>query len=98
MFAQNTRCSGRGFVFTPQAKLDDGMFDLVAVKKAGILKTINLFDRVKADGGHVEDPVVCYVQAKSMSLAGGTLNRTLFAHTLVLKLLPSRFDASLGVS
>ena len=54
MFAQNTRCSGRGFIFTPMAKLDDGMFDLVCVKKAGILKTITLFERVKADGGHVE--------------------------------------------
>ena len=32
MFAQNTRCSGRGFPFTPLAKLDDGFFDLIAVK------------------------------------------------------------------
>jgi len=24
MFAQNTRCSGRGFIFSPLAQLDDG--------------------------------------------------------------------------
>ena len=64
MFAQNTRCSGRGFAFTPLAKLDDGKFDLIAVKKCGIFQTIALFDAVKAGGGHVEDPSVCYVQAR----------------------------------
>ena len=48
MFAQNTRCSGRGFAFTPEAKLDDGKFDLIAVKKSGMFKTIGLFDAVKS--------------------------------------------------
>ena len=69
MFAQNTRCSGRGFAFTPEAKLDDGKFDLIAVKKSGMFKTIGLFDAVKAGGGHVEDAAVCYVQATSAALA-----------------------------
>uniref|UniRef100_A0A7S0SSD5 DAGKc domain-containing protein n=1 Tax=Mantoniella antarctica TaxID=81844 RepID=A0A7S0SSD5_9CHLO len=68
MFAQNTRCSGRGFTFCPLAKLDDGMFDLVAVKKSGIFRTIGLFNQVKTDGGHVEDPAVCYLQARTMAL------------------------------
>jgi diacylglycerol kinase family enzyme len=69
MFAQNTRCSGRGFAFTPSSKLDDGKFDLVAVKKRGTLKTVSLFDAVKAGGAHVEDDAVCYVQATSAALA-----------------------------
>ena len=69
MFAQNTRCSGRGFAFTPEAKLDDGKFDLIAVKKSGMFKTIGLFDAVKSGGGHVEDGAVCYVQATSAALA-----------------------------
>ena len=69
MFAQNTRCSGRGFAFTPEAKLDDGRFDLIAVRKAGTLKTVGLFDAVKAGGGHVQDPAVCYVQCASAALA-----------------------------
>ena len=69
MFAQNTRCSGRGFAFTPSSKLDDGMFDLVAVRKCGTLRTVGLFDAVKAGGAHVEDDAVCYVQATSVALA-----------------------------
>jgi diacylglycerol kinase family enzyme len=69
MFAQNTRCSGRGFAFTPSAKLDDGMFDLVAVRKCGTFHTVGLFDAVKAGGAHVEDDAVCYVQATSVALA-----------------------------
>ena len=69
MFAQNTRCSGRGFAFTPSSKLDDGMFDLVAVRTCGTLRTVGLFDAVKAGGAHVEDDAVCYVQATSAALA-----------------------------
>jgi diacylglycerol kinase (ATP) len=69
MFAQNTRCSGRGFTFTPSAKLDDGKFDLVAVHKRGTFKTVGLFDQVKAGGAHVEDDACCYVQCHSAALA-----------------------------
>ena len=69
MFAQNTRCSGRGFTFTPSSKLDDGKFDLVAVHKRGTFKTIGLFDDVKAGGKHVEDDAVCYVQCSSAALS-----------------------------
>ena len=69
VFAQNTRCSGRGFAFTPLAKLDDGMFDLVVVKKCGVLKTVRLFDAVKNGAGHVQDGSVCYVKVKNATLA-----------------------------
>ena len=68
MFAQNTRCSGRGFPFTPLAKLDDGFFDLIAVKKCGVLKTVGLFEAVKKGGSHVRDPSVCYVKVKKATL------------------------------
>ena len=68
MFAQNTRCSGRGFPFTPLAKLDDGFFDLIAVKKCGVLKTVGLFEAVKKGGSHVNDPSVCYVTVKKATL------------------------------
>ena len=68
MFAQNTRCSGRGFPFTPLAKLDDGAFDLIAVKKYGVLKTVGLFEAVKKGGSHVRDPSVCYVKVKKATL------------------------------
>ena len=68
IFAQNTRCSGRGFPFTPLAKLDDGAFDVIAVKKCGALKTVGLFEAVKNGGSHVRDPSVCYVKVKKATL------------------------------
>lgn len=68
IFAQNTRCSGRGFAFTPVAKLDDGLFDFICVKKSNVLRNVMLFEKVKAGGGHVEDPVVYHQQLREMTL------------------------------
>ena len=68
MFAQNTRCSGRGFAFTPLARLDDGFFDVVVCNKGGPMHTKALFDATKTGGGHVEDRNVSYVKAKRLSL------------------------------
>ena len=58
MFAQNTRCSGRGFCFSPLAKLDDGKFDVLVCNKTNVFHTIGLFDKVKTAGSHVEDQCV----------------------------------------
>lgn len=68
LFAQSTRCSGRGFTFTPLAQLNDGEFDVVVCKKGGMCHTMGLFDGVKSGGGHVEDQSVAYVKAKRLSL------------------------------
>jgi len=68
MFAQNTRCSGRAFAFTPLAQLDDGFFDVVVCNKGGPMHTKALFDATKTGGGHVEDRNVSYVKAKRLSL------------------------------
>ena len=69
MFAQNTRCSGRAFAFTPLAELDDGFFDVVVCDKGSMLRTKSLFDATKSGGGHVEDAGVKYVRAKRLSLS-----------------------------
>jgi len=68
MFAQNTRCSGRAFAFTPLAQLDDGFFDVVVCEKGSMLRTKNLFDQTKSGGGHVEESGVSYVKVKRLSL------------------------------
>jgi len=68
MFAQNTRCSGRAFAFTPLAQLDDGKFDVVVCDKGNAFHTKSLFDATKTGGGHVEDAKVSYVKAKRLSL------------------------------
>lgn len=69
MFAQNTRCSGRGFTFTPLAQLDDGEFDVMTCLKTSPFHTKGLFDATKSGGGHVEDPNVAYVKAKRLTLS-----------------------------
>ncbi len=71
--AQNTRCCGRGFHFTPLAKLDDGLIDIVVAKKCGLMKTVALFDDLKApkNGAHVEKDDVFYIQCKSLKIDTG---------------------------
>jgi diacylglycerol kinase (ATP) len=73
LFAQNTRCSGRGFHFTPMAKLDDGLMDVVVAKKCGTLKTVALFDDTKApkNGAHVEKDDVFYIQCEKLKIDTG---------------------------
>ena len=73
LFAQNTRCSGRGFHFTPMAKLDDGLMDVVVAKKCGTLKTVALFDDTKApkNGAHVEKEDVFYIQCEKLKIDTG---------------------------
>ena len=70
--AQNTRCCGRGFHFTPLAKLDDGLIDIVVAKKCGLMKPL-LFDDLKApkNGAHVEKDDVLYIQCKSLKIDTG---------------------------
>jgi diacylglycerol kinase family enzyme len=72
MFAQNTRCSGRAFAFTPLAQLDDGEFDVCVCEKGGAMHTKALFDATKTGGGHVEDGSVAYVKAKRLTLRTAT--------------------------
>jgi len=71
LFAQNTRCSGRGFHFTPLAKLDDGLIDVVVAKKCGLMKTVALFDDTKEpkNGVHVEKKDdVFYIQCEKLKI------------------------------
>jgi len=75
MFAQNTRCSGRAFAFTPLAQLDDGKFDVVVCDKGNAFHTKSLFDATKTGGGHVEDAKVSYVKAKRLSLKTNEVER-----------------------
>ena len=48
----------------PKAKLNDGLMDVVAVKKTNRLKLLKLFPKIFS-GNHVNDSVVKYHQIKS---------------------------------
>jgi diacylglycerol kinase family enzyme len=63
----NTIHSGKGMKVAPLAQIDDGLIDLLIVRKAGRLKLLSLFTKI-FKGGHIGDPVVEYHQAKEFSI------------------------------
>lgn len=63
----NTIHTGNAMKMAPLAQIDDGLIDLIIVRKAGRLKLLTLFTKI-FKGGHVGDPVVEYHQAKEFSI------------------------------
>lgn len=63
----NTIHTGNGMQMAPLALLDDGLMDLIIVRKVGRLKLLNLFPKIFS-GGHVGDSAVMYYQAKEFSI------------------------------
>ena len=63
----NTIHTGNGMKMAPLAQIDDGLIDLLIVRRAGRLKLFSLFTKV-FKGSHVGDPVVEYHQAKEFSI------------------------------
>ena len=63
----NTIHTGNAMKMAPLAQIDDGLIDLLIVRKAGRLKLLSLFSKI-FKGGHVGDPVVVYHQAKEFSI------------------------------
>lgn len=63
----NTIHTGNAMKMAPLAQIDDGLIDLITVKKAGRLKLLSLFGKL-FKGGHIGDPSVDYRQARSFSI------------------------------
>jgi YegS/Rv2252/BmrU family lipid kinase len=63
----NTIHTGNAMKMAPLAQIDDGLIDLLILRKAGRLKLLSLFTKL-FKGGHVGDPVVEYHQAKEFSI------------------------------
>ncbi len=63
----NTIHTGNAMKMAPLAQIDDGLIDLLIVRKAGRLKLMSLFTKI-FKGGHVGDPIVLYHQAKEFSV------------------------------
>jgi len=63
----NTIHTGKGMKIAPKAKVNDGLIDVVAVKKTSRLKLFKLFPTIFS-GNHVNDSVVNYHQVKSISI------------------------------
>ncbi len=63
----NTMYTGKGMKMAPLARLDDGLLDLIIVRKAGRLKLLRMFPKVFT-GKHIADPIVEYRQVKKFSI------------------------------
>ncbi|MBN2211332.1 MAG: diacylglycerol kinase family lipid kinase [Sedimentisphaerales bacterium] len=67
ILACNTIHAGNAMKIAPLAQMDDGMIDLLIVRKAGRRKLLSLFSKI-FKGGHVGDPVVVYHQVREFSI------------------------------
>ena len=63
----NSRLIGGGRLIAPSATIDDGLLDLCFIEAMPTLEFVALLRRV-AEGSHVDDPRVHYVQASTLTL------------------------------
>lgn len=63
----NSRYTGTTFLIAPKAKVDDGLLDLVVLKKISRLRVIRIF-RTIFSGAHIREPEVCYHQARRITI------------------------------
>ena len=66
--ACNTIYSGNGMRVAPKAKLNDGKFDVLILKKASRPKLIRLFVKI-FKGSHINDPIIQYEQVEAFSIS-----------------------------
>ena len=63
----NTMYTGKGMKMAPLARLDDGLLDLLIVRKAGRIKLLRMFPKIFS-GKHIADPIVEYRQVRKFSI------------------------------
>ena len=63
----NSRLIGGGRLIAPDAIIDDGLLDVCLIESMSAMEFVALARKV-ADGDHVSDPRVCYLQASSVVL------------------------------
>ncbi len=67
IIACNTVYTAKAMKMAPIAKIDDGMIDLIIVKKTSRINLLKAFPKV-ATGEHMESPLVDYQQVKEFSI------------------------------
>lgn len=63
----NSRLIGGGRLIAPDAVIDDGLLDVCLIQAMGAMEFVALARKV-ADGDHVHDPRVLYLQASSVDI------------------------------
>jgi diacylglycerol kinase family enzyme len=64
----NGRYAGGGMMLAPQARIDDGLFDIVITDRASRLDVIRELPRIRR-GGYIDNPRVSLLRAPQVSLA-----------------------------
>ena len=67
IIACNTKYVGKGMKMAPDASIDDGLMDIIIVKKSSRLTLLSLFPKL-FNGNHIYHPACEYVQSKSFSI------------------------------
>ena len=67
IIACNTKYVGKGMKMAPDASIDDGLMDLIIVKKTSRLTLLSVFPKL-FNGNHIYHPACEYVQSKSFSI------------------------------
>ena len=63
----NTIHTGKGMKMAPDASIDDGLMDIIIVKKSSRLTLLSVFPKL-FNGNHIYHPACEYVQSKSFSI------------------------------
>jgi diacylglycerol kinase (ATP) len=63
----NSSYTGVSFLIAPKARLDDGLLDVVLLKRISRIGLLRLF-RTVYDGSHIRHPQVEYLQARSITV------------------------------
>ena len=67
IIACNTKYVGKGMKMAPEADLEDGLIDVIIVRKSSSLKLFNVFPKL-FNGSHIFSPLCEYVQVKSLEI------------------------------
>jgi YegS/Rv2252/BmrU family lipid kinase len=63
----NSRYTGTTFFIAPEAKLDDGLLDLIVVRRISRLRIIRIFKTIFT-GAHIHEPEVDFHQARRITI------------------------------
>jgi diacylglycerol kinase (ATP) len=86
----NSSYTGTTFLIAPRARLDDGLLDVVLLKRISRIGLLRLF-RTVFDGSHIRNPHVEYLQARSITVTE-TVAGQLVPDGEILGKSPARFD------
>jgi diacylglycerol kinase (ATP) len=90
----NSSYTGTSFLIAPKARLDDGLLDVVLLKRISRIGLLRLF-RAVYDGSHIRHPQVEYLQARSISVTESNPGQLVPDGEIVGK-SPARFECLPG--